>query len=68
MALGRTPGPQVTYVAVDDVDRRYEQARSQGAAVVMEITDLPYGSRDFICRDPDGHIWCFGTYRPTPQP
>lgn len=63
-ALGRSPGPQVTYVAVDDIDARYERARQEGADMVMEIADLPYGSRDFICRDPEGHVWCFGTYRP----
>jgi uncharacterized glyoxalase superfamily protein PhnB len=31
---------------------------------VMELTDQPYGSRDFICRDPEGHLWSLGTYDP----
>jgi len=66
LALGPSPGPQVTYVAVDGVDGYYQRAVARGTAMVMEIADLPYGSRDFICRDPEGHIWCFGTYRPKP--
>ena len=30
----------------------------------MGLTDTDYGSRDFICRDPEGYVWCFGTYWP----
>jgi uncharacterized glyoxalase superfamily protein PhnB len=30
----------------------------------MPPTDLDYGSRDFSVRDPEGHVWSFGTYRP----
>jgi hypothetical protein len=29
---------------------------------VMQIRDQDYGSRDFICRDPEGHLWSLGTY------
>lgn len=32
--------------------------------VVMELTDQDYGSRDYVARDPEGNLWCFGTYRP----
>lgn len=58
---GTTASP---YIATDDIDARCERARRAGAEIVMEPTDQPYGSRDFICRDPEGHVWCFGTYRP----
>lgn len=30
----------------------------------MELTDQDYGSREFTARDLEGHLWCFGTYRP----
>ena len=58
---GTTASP---YIATDDIDARCERARKAGAEICMEPTDQPYGSRDFICKDPEGHIWCFGTYRP----
>jgi uncharacterized protein (TIGR02271 family) len=29
-----------------------------------ELVDRDYGSREFICRDPEGNIWAFGTYWP----
>lgn len=58
---GTTASP---YVVVEEVDGLCERARAAGAEICMEPTDQPYGSRDFIARDPEGHLWCFGTYRP----
>jgi uncharacterized glyoxalase superfamily protein PhnB len=55
----------VTYVVIEDVDAHYERARAAGAKVEMEPTDQPYGSRDYAVSDPEGHVWSFGTYRPT---
>jgi uncharacterized glyoxalase superfamily protein PhnB len=55
---------QTIYVAVPDADAVYRTAKTAGAEIVMELTDQPYGSRDFICKDPEGYIWCFGTYAP----
>ncbi len=34
------------------------------AEVVMGLTDQPYGSREYCARDPEGNVWCFGTYSP----
>jgi uncharacterized glyoxalase superfamily protein PhnB len=53
------------YVVVDDVDAHCAQARAAGAEIVREPTDQDYGSRDYAARDPEGHVWSFGTYRPT---
>ena len=36
----------------------------RGAEIVRELTDTDYGSHDFGVRDPEGHVWSFGTYRP----
>ncbi len=36
-----------------------------GARIEEGLTDQPYCSREFICRDPEGNVWCFGTYWPT---
>ena len=62
---GTTAAP---YIATTGIDALCERARKAGAVITMEPTDQPYGSRDFICRDPEGHVWCFGTYRPSAEP
>lgn len=61
------PGPQggkSVYVSVDDVDRLYERVQASGVAIEEPPTDRDYGSREFVCRDPEGNIWSFGTYWP----
>jgi uncharacterized glyoxalase superfamily protein PhnB len=55
---------QAVYIAVPDADQVFATAKAAGAEIVMELTDQPYGSRDFICRDPEGQVWCLGTYAP----
>ncbi len=55
---------QSPYVVVAEIDALYERAKAAGAEIVMAIKDQDYGSRDFICRDPEGHLWAFGTYDP----
>jgi uncharacterized glyoxalase superfamily protein PhnB len=57
-------GPSTFYVAVQDPDAHHDRAKGAGAEVVMELTDQPYGSREYAARDPEGNVWCFGTYRP----
>lgn len=61
-SLGTTT--QGVYIALPDVDACYARAVAAGAAVVMDLHDTDYGSRDFSIRDPEGHLWSFGTYRP----
>lgn len=69
-AYGRIVGPagdqggKSVYIAVDDVDGLYERAKSAGAVIEQGLTDRDYGSREFVCRDPEGHVWCFGSYWP----
>jgi uncharacterized glyoxalase superfamily protein PhnB len=57
-------GPAWTYVVVDDPDAHFERSKGAGAEVVLEPTDQDYGGRDYTVRDPQGHLWTFGTYRP----
>jgi len=62
-----TPGGksgQSIYVAVDDADAHFAHARAAGAEIVVDLHDTDHGSRDYICRDPEGYLWCFGTYWP----
>ena len=56
--------PFALYVAVDDVDAHCRRARSAGAEVVREPADTDYGAREYACRDLEGNVWSFGTYRP----
>ena len=53
------------YVAVDDPDSLHARVKAAGARIEMELRDTDYGSRDFACRDPEGNLWSFGTYRPS---
>jgi uncharacterized glyoxalase superfamily protein PhnB len=55
---------QGVYVAVEDVDAHYEQAKAAGAEIIREIEDTDYGSREYTARDLEGHVWSFGAYQP----
>lgn len=57
-------GGKSIYIAVDDADAAYARARKAGATIIQELVDRDYGSREFICRDPEGNVWSFGTYWP----
>ncbi|MFE3451499.1 VOC family protein [Nonomuraea sp. NPDC059194] len=63
LGQGKPGGPGV-YVAVDDPDAHHDKAVAAGAVVTMELVDQPYGSREYGCKDPEGNLWFFGTYRP----
>ena len=60
------PGQGVVYVVVEDADAHHARAVEAGAEIVMPLTDQDYGSRDYSARDPEGNLWSFGTYAPTP--
>lgn len=55
---------QSLYFVADDVDARFERAKAAGAEIVREPTDEDYGGRDWVVKDPEGHYWSFGSYRP----
>ena len=57
----RTPYGALVYVLVDDVDGHYERAKAEGAAIVEELVDTPFGHRRYTCDDPQGHEWVFAT-------
>lgn len=61
---GRDNAGKATYVAVPDADAVYATATAAGAKIVEELNNRDYGSREFICTDPEGHVWAFGTYWP----
>lgn len=55
---------QIAYVVVRDVDAHYRRAVAAGAGIVLDIKDKEYGGSGYTCRDPEGHIWTFGSYDP----
>ena len=60
-ALVNTQG---IYVIVSDPDAHHARAKAAGAEILIELTDQDYGGRDYTARDPEGHVWTFGTYDP----
>jgi uncharacterized glyoxalase superfamily protein PhnB len=55
---------QSCYLLVSDADAHCARARSSGAEMILDIQDDEFGGRSYACRDPEGHIWNFGTYDP----
>lgn len=58
------PATHGVYAAVQDVESHYQQSKAAGAEIIREIEDTDYGSREYTVRDPEGHIWSFGSYLP----
>lgn len=55
------------YIALEGptaIDAAYARAKAAGADIIRELEETDYGSREFGVRDPEGHVWSFGTYRP----
>ncbi len=52
------------YVIVEDCDAHFARAKAAGAEIVLEPVTQDYGGRDYTCKDPEGHVWTFGTYDP----
>ncbi|MDR3386257.1 MAG: VOC family protein [Rudaea sp.] len=55
---------QCACVIVADADAHYAQARAAGAVIIDALETKDYGGRGYSCRDPEGHMWWFGTYDP----
>jgi uncharacterized glyoxalase superfamily protein PhnB len=50
------PSPAVCLcVRVDDADALYKRYRENGARIVSELEDKPWGMREFTLEDPNGH-------------
>jgi catechol 2,3-dioxygenase-like lactoylglutathione lyase family enzyme len=48
------------YFWVCDADALHEEFEAAGADIVCEPEDQPFGIREFLVRDPDGHLLIFG--------
>jgi uncharacterized glyoxalase superfamily protein PhnB len=58
------------YIIIDDaaIEAHYARAMQAGAKIVMELEEQDYGGRNYTCRDPEGHVWSFGSYDPWAAP
>ncbi len=61
---GVTGGIYIALGSDAAIDAAYARAKAAGAEIVRELTDTDYSSHEFGVRDPEGHRWSFGTYRP----
>ena len=60
MAIAQADQPAVAgiaacYVDVVDVEAAHQRCRDAGAELTASVTTHPWGMRDFVFRDPDGH-------------
>lgn len=55
---------QICYLFVEDAAAHCARAKAAGAEIVLEIEKADGSGRGYSCRDPEGHIWNFGTYNP----
>lgn len=51
-------------VRVADPDAHFARAKAAGAKITQPLKDEDYGSRGYMCEDPEGQQWYFGTYTP----
>lgn len=55
---------QSLYVIIEDVEEHFERAKKAGAEILLEPTPQDYGGVIYTCRDPEGHMWSFGSFDP----
>lgn len=57
---------QSSYIIIDDdeIELHYAKAKSNGAEILLELKSEDYGGKNYTCKDPEGHIWNFGSYDP----
>lgn len=48
------------YLEVEGVDALHERCRAAGIPIENPLSDHPWGMRDFVIRDPDGHLVAIG--------
>jgi uncharacterized glyoxalase superfamily protein PhnB len=67
MATPKETGGLVTCalcLVLDDPDAHYATAAAAGADIINPPRDQDYGGRSYEARDPEGNVWCFGSYDP----
>jgi uncharacterized glyoxalase superfamily protein PhnB len=60
---GGSGGTQSLYFVIDDAEAHYQKATAAGAEI-LEGGEHAFEGSGYSCRDPEGHIWHFGTFDP----
>ncbi|HVW30369.1 MAG TPA: VOC family protein [Polyangiaceae bacterium] len=73
LSLVRAARPAVAdfaccYLYVSDVEAVLGDCERAGASIVQPLTRHPWGNRDFVLRDPDGHRIAIGQVEAPPEP
>jgi uncharacterized glyoxalase superfamily protein PhnB len=55
---------QACYLVVADVEAHFARAKASGTNIIFDVRGGPYGGKGYAGRDPEGHVWIFGTYDP----
>ena len=55
---------QCPCVIVADCKAHYDRALAAGADIIDAYAEKDYGGAGYSCRDPEGHLWWFGSYDP----
>jgi len=50
---------QYAHVHVDNVDQHFAKAKAEGATILKEPQDMPFGVRQYTAKDIGGHWWTF---------
>ena len=58
---------QTCYLIVSDVEAHYRRAKAKNADIIFGVRVENSGGLGYACRDPEGHLWMFGTYDPRQQ-
>jgi uncharacterized glyoxalase superfamily protein PhnB len=56
---GGVHGCHQVIVWVPDVDAHWSRTAAAGAEIIHPPTDKPWGLRQYLVRDPEGHLWEF---------
>ena len=64
MAATDSTVAQSPYIVIADVNAHYERALAAGAVIEQQPEAQDYGGSMYICRDPEGNLWNFGSYDP----
>jgi uncharacterized glyoxalase superfamily protein PhnB len=54
---------QTCYLIVPDVEAHHARAKANNAEIVFDVS-FEKGGHGYACKDPEGHLWVFGTYNP----
>ena len=53
---------QFTHVYDEDVDAHFARALAEGARIMADLEDQPYGDRRYDAADLEGHNWSFAQH------